>query len=400
MDQNELDEIVTSVATRTQRNVTLDDVTGRVLAYSTLHATADQIRIQAVMNKKVPSNVKRWEREAGISSRTQPFHMPNDRSADHYSRICVPLLVRGMRIGYLWIAANSHDDDLKSIFSDLSEQSQEIKQVADRVYQALGAGRDSGNHSDLELERIISGRSDDATEELSRLFETGHTKRLLVFRDSSFDGSTNAASSLTYGQVIQDVSRSKHQEIPNFSDTQHGVCLLPSDLVANDFAARLAEQLAHRCAEAGSSRLQYGISAPVKDVLDCRGGYRQAIIALQAAAVDPSRSYHRFEDVGIYEIFSRLPSVRQSRRVKLLLDSPGGEEKLELLERVYDSAGPMKDIADSLHMHRSSLYNHLQRIEKAIGADPLDPLIRLDLHAGLKLRRWTTRPRIGPLHTA
>jgi PucR family transcriptional regulator, proline-responsive transcriptional activator len=71
---------------------------------------------------------------------------------------------------------------------------------------------------------------------------------------------------------------------------------------------------------------------------------------------------------------------------------PQAERQLALLERIYDSDAPRQAIADELHMHRTSLYNHVQRIADVIGVDPLVSSVRLDLHLALKVRRWQQRP--------
>jgi DNA-binding PucR family transcriptional regulator len=51
-------------------------------------------------------------------------------------------------------------------------------------------------------------------------------------------------------------------------------------------------------------------------------------------------------------------------------------------------------VAAKLHLHRSSIYNRLGRIRQLLGVDPLKGLPRLELHAALKMRRWSARPRI------
>jgi len=69
-------------------------------------------------------------------------------------------------------------------------------------------------------------------------------------------------------------------------------------------------------------------------------------------------------------------------------------ELLPVLELLYDNDGSVQDVAEKLHLHRSSIYNRLGRIRQLLGVDPLKGMVRLELHAALKARRWAARPRI------
>ncbi len=55
------------------------------------------------------------------------------------------------------------------------------------------------------------------------------------------------------------------------------------------------------------------------------------------------------------------------------------------LERYLDLAGDAKLTAESLYIHRATLYHRLAKIESIGGVDLGKGLDRLDLHLGLKL---------------
>ena len=79
---------------------------------------------------------------------------------------------------------------------------------------------------------------------------------------------------------------------------------------------------------------------------------------------------------------------------RLLEDHDRNHELLPVLELFYDNDGSVQEVAAKLHLHRSSIYNRLGRIRQLLGVDPLKGMVRLELHAGLKARRWAGRPRI------
>ena len=396
MDQGELDRVVALVSTHTNRNVTLDDVAGRVLAHSTIDATADKVRIDAVLRKSVPPKTKQWEETVGVSSKTRAFIVAGNPGEDQLPRICLPLLVRGVRVGYLWILANSQNDHLEELLISLEEWRVTIDRLAERVLVALGTTNGKIPQADIEFQNVVSALDDHVSEEFSSWFVRHGESRLLVFSVAEYVHDDDILPSLAYGQAIEDASRGYDTHFVHFTDEQHGVCLLPPNIEASTFMNRLSQALQLRAISTQAQEFRYGISAPVTSGGACRVAYKQAIVALQASAVDPSLDTHAFEDVGIYQVLSQLSSVNLPRRLSLLRTGPDGPERLRLLEAIYDFSGSMQLLASSLHMHRTSIYNHLHRIEKLIGVDPLDPLVRLELHAGFKLMRWVERPRFVP----
>ena len=76
LDQSRLDRVVDEVARITGRNVTLDDVFSKVLAYNTSFPTTDRARMEAVLMKSVSAEARVWEAEGDLASRTRPFILP------------------------------------------------------------------------------------------------------------------------------------------------------------------------------------------------------------------------------------------------------------------------------------------------------------------------------------
>lgn len=404
MNQHELDEVVSLVSARTIRNVSLDDVTGRVLAYSTITPTADRVRIDAVLAKEVPSGTRSWEAQHGVNSRTRVFSIPGDPQIGLLPRICIPLLVRGVRVGYIWVQANCADDDLRSTLEDLQSWQSGIEHLAGRVLVALGANVEQGTVCNNDLQDLVSGRSERASDEFAARFEAASDVRLVVFSGGATSRSEQTLPSLAYRQALHDASRALFPtgdfgpdapQIVSFTDDQHGVFLIRSHVSIDDFIAKLSHALRLRTADMRAAVVPYGVSAVVHEPRGCRTAYRQAVTALQARAVDPDIGSALFEEIGIYQLFAHTASTHPSQRLLNLSRAPGGTERMRILEQVYSSPGPVQRVADELHMHRSSVYNHLQRIEDIIGADPLHPLVRLELHSGLKFLRWLERPRFG-----
>ena len=401
MDQNELDRVVTLVADRTSRNVSLDDVAGRVLAHSTVHSATDRVRVDAVLRKSVADTTKVWEASIGVGSRTRAFQVEGNENDDILPRICIPLLVRGVRAGYIWVLANGHDDDLAAMLDSFDSWKDAIDRLAERVLVATGLASAASTLADRELEGIVTATSDQVSEDFSTWFVRHSQSRLLVFSIEEFGKKADLMPSLAYAQALEDTTRAHGVQAIRFADEQHGVCLVPSEQAATEFAARVKHALLLRSSAMPGLKFMYGVSAPVREGGACRVAYRQAITALQSSAVDPSLSSHAFENTGIYQLLAQLASVNLPSRLEMLRAGTDFQEHRQLLEAVYDHTGSMQSLATKLHMHRTSIYNQLGRMQKIIGVDPLNPLARQELHAGLKLMRWVSRPRFeAPTATA
>jgi sugar diacid utilization regulator len=141
--------------------------------------------------------------------------------------------------------------------------------------------------------------------------------------------------------------------------------------------------------------VEAGISASASSAGALPDLYEDALAALQAVVVD-SRFVGEadYGAIGIYQQFSRTNSGGRAHSSNLdaVLKMPNGEQMLAMLERVYDFNGPRTELAAELHIHRTSLYHRLRRIGEALGRDPLDSFVKLDLHAAIKARRWLARP--------
>jgi sugar diacid utilization regulator len=175
-------------------------------------------------------------------------------------------------------------------------------------------------------------------------------------------------------------------------EQDHVVVALDGSDSADLLAGRFGSAIAARRTDANPppASLRYGISGPVLSADRLSAAYNEAIVALQASSVDPGLGSHRYEDVGFYRYAAQLRSTQADEQLDRLAAQDSGN--LAMLERIFDSDAPMQAVAADLHMHRTSLYNRIQRIRTVLGADPLSASVRLQLHTGLKLRRWSHRP--------
>ncbi|WP_454859876.1 PucR family transcriptional regulator [Promicromonospora soli] len=77
--------------------------------------------------------------------------------------------------------------------------------------------------------------------------------------------------------------------------------------------------------------------------------------------------------------------------LEALLDLPEAAPLLRTLETYLELAGSAQATAEALHLHRTSLYYRLQRVELLAGTDLKDGAERLALHLALKVARASGR---------
>src|SRR3954471_7675830 len=103
MQQQDVEQLVEQVAQGLGRGLSLEDLDGLLLAYSSNQSQADRVRVNFLLSKRVPVDVIAWQLSHGIATAVRPVVVPANEDLGMLGRVCVPLLVRGFRVGYLWV---------------------------------------------------------------------------------------------------------------------------------------------------------------------------------------------------------------------------------------------------------------------------------------------------------
>jgi DNA-binding PucR family transcriptional regulator len=130
-----------------------------------------------------------------------------------------------------------------------------------------------------------------------------------------------------------------------------------------------------------------GVSAPHDRLDDAPEAYRQALAASRAAVADPAVGpVAVWPSIGVYRFFA-APGEQTGPLELLKARDPRGV-LAATLEVYLDSGGDAQATAEATHLHRTSLYYRLRRIEEITGRDLRDGHHRLELHLALKSARW------------
>ncbi|MFE3447809.1 PucR family transcriptional regulator [Nonomuraea sp. NPDC059194] len=325
-----------ALAAAIERSVSVDDLDGRLIAYSSRHADADPVRVAAILSRQVAPEIRRWQDRHGIATAAGPVRVPANEALGMGARVCVPIRDSGLRdaglrdaglrdsgrtLGYLWLLDPGQTLDDRALA--LAEET---------------------------AREIAAAWHEDPDAMVRRLLTTG-------------EGWNRTAPRLIQVCVVLPGSgRPERNAIGGFVTDSHAAYLLrqPADGMPEEEGVTR-----------GYSDTMGPESAPE--------AYRQALTAAYLAAADPALPRHvSWAGLGPYRM---LLGVADDPLAAL------DGEQAHTLETYLDLGGNAQRTASALHLHRTSLYYRLGRIADALGADLDDGMTRLRLHMALKKRR-------------
>jgi PucR family transcriptional regulator, proline-responsive transcriptional activator len=409
-DQKQLDAVVEELAALTNRNVSLDDVFGRVLAYSTRIPTMDRARINSVLMKSLSPEAVALESQSRQSLRHHPFILEGDEEKGYLTRICVPLVTRGLRVGYLWILCASTQDDPEKILRTVQDARSLMDGFAHQVAEAVEDDLAGSIEDEHVLMAALAGRDSVLRRSVAAATTVEMTGAVIAVLASPLLLAAPAHYDRTRlcRQATIDALRVIPATVPYFARPDHAAVLLPAststadlEQVQDRFYRALQLRGSDIAAGPTAERALIGVSNATHALSELPLMYKQAIATVQARSVDDLRALTlRYSSLGVYQFLAqdgRTEVEPRSTILDALLGATNGPMLVDMLESIYDSDAPRQDLAASLHIHRTSLYHRLQRIATITGEDPLSSFTRLTLHLALKARRWRERPRFSDL---
>ncbi|MDU0290494.1 helix-turn-helix domain-containing protein [Saccharothrix longispora] len=98
-----MQELLDELSRELGRGVSVDDVTGRVVAHSAQTDDVDPARVRAILARRVPADVVAWQERHGVAAATGPVVVPENPGLGFARRVGFPLRHGGVLVGYLWV---------------------------------------------------------------------------------------------------------------------------------------------------------------------------------------------------------------------------------------------------------------------------------------------------------
>ncbi|NYE95762.1 hypothetical protein FHU41_002012 [Psychromicrobium silvestre] len=403
MQSVDVEGLVEDVALRLGRGLSLEDVDGLLLAYSSNQPHADKVRVDFLLSKRVPTDVIAWQLSHGVAVAIRPVVIPANAQLGMLGRVCVPLLVRGYRVGYLWVQQEEDDESATAILAQLPSVRDQLDVLAALLLDSNTAETEHRRRREQEFLAACRGEAAALSavagwKEVANRGPWQLVTALEVSEEPAGPADDPIAATLTHRSAALQATIGMDAALFSAGTSTHAVMLFRDSIGRANHAAVLVQyqlELGKRLGRP-AGRVLLGISEPFAAITGLPEASGQSRVAAQAAAVDPMLGeLVDARTVGIFQLLDganggRLNSVYYRR----LLEQDRNRELLPVLELLYDSGSSVQSVADQLHLHRSSVYNRLARIRSLLGADPLHGLVRLELHSALKAERWGRRPRL------
>lgn len=394
-----VEDLVETAAQKLGRGLSVEDLDGLLVAYSSNQSHADPVRVNFLLSKRVPADVSAWQLSHGIATAVRPVAVPPNSELGMYGRVCVPLLVRGFRVGYLWVQQEPDEESATAILAALPSVRLEVELIAGLL---LDSNTAASAHRRARESRFLAAAAGDkaALSEIAGWREVhGHApwQMVTLLDPAGVSPEDPQAAVVATSTAAMLATAGIDPALFTAGAETHSVVLFVHSTGRASHAAVLTHyerELAKRSGRP-AGRVLVGISEPFTSLRALPDAYAQSKIAAQAGAVDPALGeLVDVRTVGAYQLMGELGSEPSSVYADLLVEEDREGELLPVLEELYDNDGAVQAVADRLHVHRSTVYHRIARVRKLLGADPLGGRVRQELHLAIKARRWAGRPRL------
>jgi hypothetical protein len=386
--------IVDALAQSLDRAVLLDDQSLTPITHSRQIGELDDVRMYSLLQRGIRPDLKAKLYSLGIGTATEAFWTPALPEDGMMTRFCVPICSTDERFGYLWVLDPQHS---------LSEDGQELARQAGSDLQAVLDRRNAALRAQESSQQTL----------LAKLLDggTGYPSEHLLqeLQEKDIAQPDSRVSVFAFEPVF-----------PESSDPIERTMALRLRLTATDPSHRWFALAGQPTAVLSVSRPDARINArrvssTVMDEIDASYGQRPAIgwsgdwlpISLAAQAFRNARLALALAEIGASEkklaVWTELGSWRT---IAVLADSystqsadlaelvhpgivgmieSGRDDLIHTLDAYLTHGGDARKTAESVHLHRSTLYYRLEKITEAVGGDLRDGEVRFELMLGIRL---------------
>jgi sugar diacid utilization regulator len=393
---DELQRLAEGLAVRIGRPIAIDDAQNNLICHTAHDDTVDEHRVSSVMRFRATDEVITHILSHGIATAEHPVHVPGLADIELLPRICVPVRCQGLLFGYLWIIEPE---------GGLPEE---------QVQAAVETAADAGQV--LYRQRLVDDLRDSRERELLRDLISLDPEVSAAAAELLVDDQMLPPNSFVAVLVLQirsaeseDLRTTLHTALRRAGRRAQPMVSLSMAQAGGRGVLLLADRRAPEPAKlrAVAEQAREELDKILGTDADVRVGIGPALAGLERAATSASRAREALEvtaripdfdmvtawdDLGVYSLLvqlslNELPAHAIPDGLRTLLDQDTERMLVETLEIWLDEGGDVRRSVAHLHVHRTSLYYRLGRIEEITGLSLDDGKVRLHLHLGLKLAR-------------
>lgn len=398
---NDVQALVDALAAELGRPIGVDDRQFRVVAFSP-HQEGDRVRLISILRREAPDEVREWLESIGVHKAEEMMRVPPNPELEMSARICFPLRFDRIPLGYLWMI----DEPEPLSDAQLEEAAVYADELGVALYRARLLERDDRDRERELVAELIGRQEEDRAAAAVALTGGKHLAQagsygVMVLRAVAVagDGEVGEVPDPINLRMVDAAEQLRRAVAPH-----HLLVLVDGGDIVAVLACAMADELQRRAeslaelataqlAEEAGYRALVGVGDEQPAPTDLFDAYGQACAAIRiATAVAVDGPVVRWSTLGAYRLLidmlgEKNPRSLLPRSFERLLEASDGETLAETLERYLDLGGDARVAAEALHLHRSSMYGRLHRIEEVAGVDLHSGEDRLELHLALRLWR-------------
>ncbi|WP_449278964.1 PucR family transcriptional regulator [Leucobacter sp. GX24907] len=347
--------------------------------------------MRSLVNGGWNSDSREYHKSRGVAESQQPVWIEGREDLGLEGRLFSPVKCNGTTFGLLCVI----DPDRSMSETELREVERTADQVAMLLYtQTLLSERDR-NREEAVLRDLFANDSssrNDAEDQITDTRMLEHVDRLVVVTVHWNPGAAHDANQFG-AQLKRELTHTESRSALWMTAPNSVTFLIGDDGRESESGALQAALRLARCAVDRWSDVYCGVSDASSSLSGSAVAFRQARLSSRAAEVLPELGRVAvWRELGVFAALLKLPAEDLAEHasipaVEALGEADGTGELLRTAETFLDCAGDTRKAADILHIHRSTLYHRLGRIESATGLELDNGGVRLALHLALKARR-------------
>lgn len=407
IEADDLQGIVDRLATRLGRSVAIDDPSVRLIAASRHFGDEDPPRIQVMLSRQADRAMVEHAGSCGIFRAERPVRLPARPDLDLHPRICVPIRWSRQLLGFLWLI-----DPDGSLGEDVIEQAVTAAEAASMVlYRRMLLHEHERGRQEALLRDLVSAdpaaraRAQDEIADSGAVPADGEVAVACVEVTAPTPGTAPARGSgpaearAVLSGACEEACRFGPPGRTLIQADARRALLLYAAPASADTVQRALVALAGRvlgtlgASGNGALHAVAGVGSSQPGLDGCPISARQAHTAAKVAGLlDGFGPVATWDSLGVYSLLLQLPQRELSvdlcpPGLLRLVRGDGSGRLLETAETYLDCAGDTARAAGALHIHRTTLYYRLDRIQAISGFDLANGGDRLSLHLGAKLLR-------------
>lgn len=390
-----LQQVVDRLASRLGRSAAVDDTQGRLVVASQHFGDQDPLRVYAIITRTSDPRVMEHFRTHGIYDWTEPGRIPYNPEIEFKARVCLPIREQGILFGHLFLI----DEDVADW--EIDEAAEAVQHIGQLMYGRLVVREEAVRTSETLVQDLVSTDPMARTVAMKQLTDD----RLVIAAEPTLAvqlrliaAEEPARLELALRAAVEVATRTRFRET-YLAWVRGGdaLILLFGRAAAEEHGRAVAEAVIDALAETPRvDRVVAGIGSIASGPGGCAESHQDAVLAARAATLmETLGDIVGPAELGVYRTLLRLPEDQLDEGLyppglRALLAVDGKDSLVETLETYLDCGGDTARAAEALHIHRSTLYYRIGRIESIAGVDLRDGEQRLSLHLGLRLRRMLT----------